>query len=143
TASDKSGDETLLGMARAYHQARQGAGKKGYLVPLHFLDRPTSGVVLFAVSSKAAARLSAAFREGRIEKLYYAIVEGQPPQESAELKDFLLKDHGSNIVTVAKPGTPGAKACSLHYEVLKRSPVLSASGRPTSANFLSCLEVRP
>src|SRR4051812_9947245 len=79
TASDKTGDETLIGHARAWNSEQQVEGRKGYLAPLHMLDRPVSGVVMFARSSKAAARLAAAFREGKITKTYLAVVEGEPP----------------------------------------------------------------
>jgi 23S rRNA pseudouridine1911/1915/1917 synthase len=133
TASDKTGDETLLEMVRAYNAAQQVEGRKGYLVPLHFLDRPVSGIVLFARSSKAASRLSAQFREGRIEKVYNAIVEGPAPARSGLLEDYLLKDRKENVVTPVAPGTAGAKASRLSYEQLG---VDRASGR-------TWLEIRP
>lgn len=131
TASDKTGDVTLLSLLREYNQGKQAEGKKGYLVPLHFLDRPVSGVVMFAVSSKAASRLSAGFRERKIEKIYHAIVEGKPTALEDELHDYLLKNHETNVVAVVRPGTPEAKACSLGFKLLK-----TAGGR-------SLLEIKP
>lgn len=130
TASDKTGDETLIEQARAYHKAKQADGKKGYLVPLHFLDRPVSGVVMLAVSSKAASRLNEQFRSGKIIKIYRAIVEGTPPSEGV-LTDWLLKDKDDNVTTVVPPHTAGAKASELTYKKLK------------SAGGLSLLEIRP
>lgn len=118
TASDKTGDETLIGLVRAHNAARQAEGKKGYVAPIHFLDRPVSGVVMFAVSSKAASRISAQFRAGTVEKTYLAVVEGQAPAADGLLEDWLLKDHDSNVVTVVPPQTPGAKACKLGYRRL-------------------------
>jgi 23S rRNA pseudouridine1911/1915/1917 synthase len=132
TAGDDTGDETLLAMAREYHSARQAPGKKGYLAPLHFLDRPVSGVVLFALSSKAAARVTAQFRERRITKVYWAIVEGEPAAgEGVVLGDWLLKDPETNVTTAVTPGTPGAKASRLSYRLLARR------------GDLSLIEVRP
>ncbi len=118
TASDKTGDATLLELARAYHGGKQEEGKKGYLVPLHFLDRPVSGVVLFAVSSKAASRLSAQFRAGTIHKTYRAVVEGAPATPAAEVEDWLLKDEAENTVRAVRSGTPGAKHCALGFRQL-------------------------
>lgn len=132
TASDKTGDETLLSRVRAWDEVvRTAEGKKPYVAPLHFLDRPVSGVVMYARSSKAAARLSQQLREHKIEKIYHAIVEGRPATEAAVLDDWLLKDHEANHVTVVRPGTPGAKASRLAYKQL------DVSGP------LTWLEVRP
>ncbi len=131
TASDKTGDETLIGQARAYNAAKQAEGKKGYLVPLHFLDRPVSGVVMLAASSKAATRLNEQFRAGKIEKIYRAVVEGTPPAAEGELEDWLLKDKDDNVTTVVPPRTEGAKDSRLFYKRLK------------SAGGLTLLEVRP
>lgn len=119
TASDKTGDETLLEQVRAHNAARQADGKKGYLVPIHFLDRPVSGVVVFAASSKAASRLNEQFRAHRVEKIYRAVVEGEPAAPAGVLDDWLLKDRDDNVVTVVPPHTPGAKASQLAYKRLR------------------------
>lgn len=118
TASDKTGDETLLERVRAHNAERQAEGKKGYLVPLHFLDRPVSGIVMFAASSKAASRMNEQFRSHRIEKIYRAVVEGEPAAAAGILDDWLLKDRDDNVVTAVAPGTPGAKASQLAYKRL-------------------------
>jgi len=131
TASDKTGDQTLFALARAYHLGRQADGKKGYFAPLHFLDRPVSGVVMFALSSKAAARLSAQLRERRVDKVYLAIVEGAPLGPAGVLEDWLLKDHQANVVTAVAQGTPEAKKSRLAYRLLARR------------GGLSLLEIRP
>lgn len=120
-ASDRTGDETLLDRARAYIAEKAAAkGMKGYLAPLHFLDRPVSGVILFAKSSKAASRLAQAFRNRGPAKIYHALVEGRPPKDRADLVDFLLKDHDENLVAVVPEGTSGAKRSSLSYHVVGR-----------------------
>ena len=124
-ASDSTGDETLLALVRSYNAAHQAPGKKGYVAPLHFLDRPVSGVVMFAKSSKAASRLSADFRGGHIQKFYRAIVEGYPEEPDAIFEDWLLKDHSSNLVKTVRSGTPQAKICRLRCRLLTRHGNLS------------------
>lgn len=131
TASDKTGDETLLELVRQHNSARQAPGKKGYLVPIHFLDRPVSGVVMFACSSKGAERLNEQFRSRKIQKTYLAVVEGTPAPAAGELVDFLHKDHDSNITTRVRAGTPGAKESRLFYKTLGHK------------NGLSLLQINP
>ena len=120
TLGDESGDITLLQMVRSYHSAKQAPGKKGYLVPLHSLDRPVSGAVMFALSSKAASRLSEQMRGREIGKRYLAIVEGEVAVNSGILKGSLLKDRSRNLTTSVAPDVPGSKACELSYRVLGR-----------------------
>jgi 23S rRNA pseudouridine1911/1915/1917 synthase len=125
TAGDKTGDESLLDRAKAYHAAALGPDRKGFLAPLHFLDRPVSGVVMFARSSKAAARISDQFRRRTIHKVYQALVCGVPPAPSGTLEDYLSKDEDSNVTTVARAGDRDAKACKLSYRLLSRHGALS------------------
>lgn len=124
-ASDKTGDETLLGIVRAYNESKQEPGKKGYLVPLHFLDRPVSGVIIFARSSKAASRLSDDFRKRRIKKIYEAWVEGEVQPKSNHLVDFLVKDRESNKVRTVSETHPEGKRSALDYEVVERKSGLT------------------
>ena len=124
-ASDDTGDETLLGLLRIYNESNQAEGKKGYVAPLHFLDRPVSGVVMFAKSSKAASRLSEDFRTRRIDKVYRAVVEGYPRDSDGRYEDWLLKDKDANFVKVVAPQTPGAKPCQLRCRLLARHGHLS------------------
>lgn len=131
TVSDDSGDETLLSLLRDYNSAKQQPGKKGYVAPIHMLDRPVSGLVLFAVSSKAANRLSELFRSRNMEKIYLAVVEGQPEAGPVELVDYLLKDRESNHTKIVAADTKEAKKCVLSYRLIK------------SFGELSLVEVRP
>jgi len=131
TVSDDSGDETLLTLVREYNSRRQSPGKKGYVAPVHMLDRPVSGLVIFAVSSKAAARLSELFRSRHIEKVYLAIVEGVPRFLEEELVDYVIKDRESNTTKVVTPSTVGSKKCVLTYQLIR------------SFNGLSLLAVKP
>ena len=123
TGRDHRGEDSFIEIVRASWQERRaalpgGLDKKGYLVPIHFLDRPVSGVMLFALSSKAAARLNQQFSRRTIGKSYLAIVEGVPREPIGTLDDFLVKDRDKNLVTVATAGTPEAKPCQLDYERL-------------------------
>jgi 23S rRNA pseudouridine1911/1915/1917 synthase len=130
-ASESSGDDTLLAMVRAWNGGRQDEGKKGYCVPIHFLDRPVSGVILFALSSKGATRLNELFRGREIQKTYVAVIEGRPKDEAAVLEHWLVKDRDDNKASVVKSGHPDAKKCVLSYRVL------------ASVGQLSLVEVKP
>jgi 23S rRNA pseudouridine1911/1915/1917 synthase len=122
TAGDHTGDITLLELARRYLKEKHRKPGNVYLGVVHRLDRPVSGVVLFARTSKAAARLSEQFRAGTVEKVYHTCVEGRPEQPSGEWTDFLVKDEQRNVVRVVPAGTPGARQAVLAYRVLKSSP---------------------
>ncbi|MFN4257995.1 MAG: RluA family pseudouridine synthase [Gemmataceae bacterium] len=87
-----------------------------FLGVVHRLDKPVSGVLLFARTSKAAARLSEQFRAGSVEKIYWAIVEGEPARSAGTLEDWLIKDQDTHRVEVVEPHTPGARQALLHYQ---------------------------
>ncbi len=117
-ASDPSGDQTLLERVRIWNAARQEEGKKGYCVPIHFLDRPVSGLVLFGLSSKATARLNEMFRSRLLQKIYIAIVEGVPERKAGKLEHFLVKDKSSNLTRITGAKDPEGKLSILRYEVI-------------------------
>lgn len=96
-----------------------------YLGIAHRLDRPVSGVMVFAKNSKAAARLAEQFRERQVRKFYLCLVEGVLPQSKGTFRDWLLKDAAAAHVTVVAPETPGAKPAELDYEVLQTNGLLS------------------
>src|SRR5262245_23380293 len=85
-------EETLDRLVKRYLKAKYTKPGNVFLGVVHRIDRPVSGVLLFARTSKAAARLSEQFREGTIEKVYWAIVEGQLEKSAGSLEDWLLKD---------------------------------------------------
>jgi 23S rRNA pseudouridine1911/1915/1917 synthase len=89
-----------------------------YLGIPHRLDRPVSGVIVFARNSKAAQRLAEQFQQRTVRKEYLCITEGIPDQATERWCDWLLKDAAAAHVTVVPPETAGAKAASLTYEVL-------------------------
>jgi 23S rRNA pseudouridine1911/1915/1917 synthase len=118
TQGDATGDPSLLDEARAYLKARYQKPGNVFVGLVHRLDRPTSGVVLLARTSKAAGRLSAQFRAGTVGKVYWAVVEGTPPQESGEWADTLWKDEAKNLVQVVPDGTPDGQPARLSFRVL-------------------------
>lgn len=117
-ASEAHGDLTLLEVVRSWNAARQAEGKKGYCVPIHFLDRPVSGVILFGLSSKGAARLNEQFRSRSLAKTYVAITEHIPREPKAKLEHWLAKNRDSNVTKVVGPKEPDAKRSELSYRVL-------------------------
>ncbi len=86
---DSTGDKTLLDVCKAYLKEKYQKPGNVYLGLVHRLDRPVSGVVLLARTSKAASRLSAQFRDGTVDKTYLAVVEGQPQRAEGALAHHL------------------------------------------------------
>jgi 23S rRNA pseudouridine1911/1915/1917 synthase len=114
---DDSGDLSLLDLARAW--IREVAQKPGnvFVGVVHRLDRPVSGIVLFARTSKAAERLSAQLREHQFKKLYLAQARGSLPRSEGEVVQWLRKDEATNTVHVLRGPAPGAKQAITRYRV--------------------------
>ena len=87
---------------------------------VHRLDRPTSGIVLFARTSKALARLNKMFSERETEKTYWAIVKNEPPQRQETLLHFLKRNPKQNKSYAHTKEVPDSKKGILHYKVLKK-----------------------
>ncbi len=123
TQPDGTQRASLQELGKAYLAQR--FAKKGavFLEALHRLDRPTSGIVLFARTSKALRRLQESLRELKWEKTYLATVEGYLEEKKAYLEDYLL--HASHHAKRVSEQTPGAKKAKLHYEVLSEEKGLS------------------
>jgi 23S rRNA pseudouridine1911/1915/1917 synthase len=119
TAGDRTGDVSLLDLVRRYVKEKYRKPGRVFLGLVHRLDRPVSGVVLFARTSKAAARLSAQFRAGTIRKTYRAWVEGEPSAAAGEWTDWLVKDRARNVARVVVPNSPGARHAALAYRTLE------------------------
>jgi 23S rRNA pseudouridine1911/1915/1917 synthase len=115
------------------HYLKEKYGKPGnvFLGVVHRIDKPVSGVLLFARTSKAAARMARQFREGTIEKVYWAVVEGSGSRAAGSLEDWLLKNEDAGRVEVVDPEAPGARQALLHYQ------------RRGEHGGLTWLEVRP
>lgn len=117
---DKTGDIPLNELVKAYIKKKYQKPGEVYLGVVHRLDRPTSGVVIFARTSKALSRLNEALRNKTIKKTYWAIVKKTPTNESATLIDYLVKNPKNNKSTAFKTEQKGTKKAVLHYEVLKK-----------------------
>ena len=115
-----SGDESLLDQAKAWVRAEFAKPGEVFLGVVHRLDRPVSGVVAFARTSKAAARLSSSLREGRARKVYRAVGEGSPREDAGVLEQWLTKDEAKNRVRASAQPRSDAKHAITHWRVLAR-----------------------
>ncbi len=115
---DETGDPTLIDAAKAWLKDKYGKPGKVFLGLVHRLDRPVAGVFLFAKTSKAASRLAAQFREGKVEKVYRAVVEGSPAPVEGTLRGYVVKDEAERRSRLVEAGTPGAREAVLDYCVL-------------------------
>ena len=125
SCEDESKDKDMLTMIKEY--IKQTYNKQGnvYLGLVHRLDRPTGGVMVFAKSSKAAARLSEQMKNGDFEKRYYTVLVGEPKEEKATLTHYLKKNAVNNMVYVCPATVIGAKMARLDYTVLEVKDGLS------------------
>ena len=118
---DKTGDTPLSETVKAYIKAKYNKPGEVFLGVTHRLDRPTSGVVLFARTSKALTRLNEMFKSHeQISKTYWAIVQGAPRQPEARLENYLTRNETLNKSFIAKPGAKEAKLAVLTYKTLVR-----------------------
>jgi 23S rRNA pseudouridine1911/1915/1917 synthase len=115
---DATGDRSVVDLASEDLKRRYSKPGNVYVGLIHRLDRPVSGVILLAKTSKAAARLSAQFHDHTVEKVYLALVEGRPVEESGEWSDVLVKDPRTNTVTVSTRDEGGSQAV-VEYRVLE------------------------
>lgn len=129
---DRSKDKDLLNLAKEYLVKKYNKPGDAYLGLVHRIDRPVGGVLLFAKTSKAASRISNEIRLNRLDRKYYAVVRGLPPEKEATLTDYLLKNTETNISTVVQPHVTNAKKAILDYRHIKYD----------DTNDLSLIEVK-
>jgi 23S rRNA pseudouridine1911/1915/1917 synthase len=119
TVGDRTGDVALVEIVREYLRNKYNKPGNVFVGVVHRLDRPVGGVVLFARTSKAAARLSQQFRGAQVEKVYEALVEGRVAATEGRLDDRLIKDRRTNRVrTTTSPGK-AARTSTLTFRRLK------------------------
>lgn len=121
TMGDSTGDRSMVDEARDYLREKYHKPGNVFIGVVHRLDRPVSGVLLLARTSKAASRISNQFRTGSIAKTYQCLVEGAPAAESGTLTNWLLKDASRNHVSCVPKGTAKSKESTLRYRVLQRT----------------------
>ena len=117
---DKTGDTPLSEYVKAYIKEKYQKPGNVFCGVVHRIDRPVSGLVIFARTSKALERLNGMLRDGEIHKTYRALVEGHPEREDALLEDMLVSDGRINKTFVARRGDPKAKLCRLKYRTIER-----------------------
>ena len=115
---DKTGDITLPDLIKEYLKEKYDKPGNVFCGVVHRLDRPTSGVVVFAKTSKALSRLNEQFREKETNKIYWAVVENKPQKNTSRLENFLRKNEKQNKSYVVKDDTKDAKKAILNYKLL-------------------------
>lgn len=117
---DKTGDKPLSDVVKEYIKEKYNKPGAVYLGTVHRLDRPTSGIVIYARTSKALERLNKMLREKTIKKTYWAVVKNPPKKTSDTLINFLRKNPKNNKSTAYSKEIDGSKKAILHYQVLKK-----------------------
>lgn len=117
---DKTGDKPLLNVVKEYIKEKYNKPNNVFLGTVHRLDRPTSGIVIFAKTSKALERLNKMLREKFIKKTYWAVVKNHPKKEKYTLINWLKKNQKNNKSTTYNKEIKGSKRAILHYQVIKR-----------------------
>ena len=120
---DSSKDPDLLNVLKGYIKEKYNKPGEAFLGLVHRLDRPTGGVMVYARTSKAAARLSQAIRDGDIEKNYLTVINNEMNEEKGILVSYLKKDPSTNTVSVVTQLTEGAKRAELLYTRLEKKVV--------------------
>lgn len=128
---DETGDPSLVDFAKDYIKIRDAKPGNVFVGLVHRIDRPVSGVVMLAKTSKALDRMSRAFKDRLVEKIYMAVVKGKPPEEEGRVVSWIEKDTQRNVVKSFNREKPGALRSELGYSLRK---VLDGH---------SLLEVRP
>lgn len=119
--SDKTGDSSLDSLLKDYIKTRDNKAGNVFLGVIHRLDRPVSGVVIFAKTSKALSRMNELFREKNMRKIYWAIVKNKPEADSATLIHHLSRNTEKNRVVVHTRQGEGTKEAVLSYRVAGKS----------------------
>lgn len=118
---DKTGDEPLSETIKRYLKAKYNKQGNVFCGVTHRLDRPVSGVVIFAKTSKALARLNNMFQKGEIKKTYWAIVKKRPTQQNATLTHYLVRNESKNKSSAHDKQVANSKLARLSYDVVDQS----------------------
>lgn len=118
---DKTGDTPLSELVKHYLKEKYNKPGNVFIGVTHRLDRPVSGLVVFAKTSKALARLNEMFKNGDIHKTYWAIVKNCPQETEATLEHYLVRNEKQNKSYAYDREKPGAKKAILHYKLIGHS----------------------
>lgn len=116
---DKTGDKPLSDVVKEYIKDKYNKPGEVFLGVVHRLDRPTTGIVAFARTSKALTRLNDIFKNRETQKTYWALVKNRPEKESATLKHYLTRNEKSNTSKAHNKEATGSKLASLDYRIIK------------------------
>lgn len=131
TQGDQTGDETVADFAKVYLKEKYHKPGNVFLGVVHRLDRPVSGVLILARTSKALSRMTQAFKKRQVQKIYWALVSNQPKVEAGTLIHYLEKDQARNVVKAYDKLRNGSKEAELTYQLTR------------SLDGLHLLEVNP
>lgn len=115
---DITKDKSLEDEVKEYLVAKYNKPNAAFLGVVHRLDRPVSGLILFAKTSKATERLNGIFKDDTIKKTYWAVVKKQPPQPSGTLVHWLYRDTKRNVSKAYAKQVPDSKRAELSYEII-------------------------
>ena len=117
---DKTGDTPLVDLVKAYIVQKYNKPGAAFLGVVHRIDRPTSGIVVFGKTSKALTRMNKLFAERKINKTYWALVEGHPDPTEADLEHYLVRNPEKNKSFAYQKPVPNAKRAYLSYKSIHR-----------------------
>lgn len=115
---DNEGEDSLIEHTKSYIKKKYDKPGNVFLGTIHRLDRPTSGAIIYARTSKALGRMNELFKSKNVDKVYLALVDNRPPQIEGELIHYLAKNTKKNKSFVSKQGIDGSKKAHLKYELL-------------------------
>ncbi len=118
---DKTGDKTLMEFVKEYVKEKYQKPGAAFLGVIHRIDRPVSGVVLFARTSKALERMNELFREKKIQKTYWAVVKNKPENETGSLIHYLKKDEAKNKSKAYEKEVKDSLRSWLDYKIIVKS----------------------
>ena len=118
---DKTGDTPLSDLLKAFIKERDHKPGNVFLGVVHRIDRPVSGVVIFAKTSKALTRLNEMIKAGEIHKTYWAVVKNPPPEESGHLVHYLKKNEEKNKSFAYDKEVSGSRKAELTYRIIGKS----------------------
>jgi len=118
---DKTGDRPLSDLVKDYIKVKYNKTGEVFLGVVHRLDRPVSGAVIFARTSKSLTRINALIKNREINKTYWAVVKNKPPRESDALVNFLRRDEARNKSFITGEKTKNAQQASLSYTLIGSS----------------------
>ena len=116
---DKTGDKPLSDIVKEYIKDKYNKPGDVFLGVVHRLDRPTTGIVVFARTSKALERLNKMFSERETQKTYWAVVKNKPPKTEDKLVHFLKRNEKNNTSKAHLKEVPESKIASLDYKIIK------------------------